>query len=133
MTTPYFFTDAPSRIQSVSTFISKTDLSNTYLGASKKTLTNLLTSNTNVSSAAIHPIAPWIATGSKSAFIDIFLTNGKSIQAIKFHPSFLAERIGPVRVLEFHEVKPILVMGSDNDITIFIANKYSWDYSKSFN
>jgi hypothetical protein len=83
-------------------------------------------SGTGVSAAAVHPVTGWVATGSQASFVDIFQLRGDSIQTVKYHASFVSQRIGPVHALAFHPLKPVLAMATDAYVALYVANKFPW-------
>lgn len=64
--------------------------------------------NSDMNALAVHDYAPIIASGSHKQFIKVFKTNGRSLSMIRYHDSFLGQRIGPISCLAFHKsVRPV--------------------------
>lgn len=76
----------------------------------------------NLTSMVVHRYAPIIATGSAKQLpvIKTFSTNGEQLSMVKFHNSFLVQRIGPVTSLCFHSYNVYLAAGaSDSMVSIY--------------
>ncbi|KAG0604073.1 hypothetical protein M758_10G142500 [Ceratodon purpureus] len=74
----------------------------------------------NLTSVAVHRYAPVIATGSGKQFIKTFSTSGELLSTVRYHNSFLGQRIGPVTSLHFHSYNLLLAAGaSDSMVSIY--------------
>lgn len=72
--------------------------------------------NGSLSAIAVHRHAPIIASGSAKQFIKVFNVNGEPLNNIRYHNSFLGQRIGPVSALSFHPYKVYLAAGATDSI-----------------
>mmetsp|Transcript_23721 Transcript_23721/g.72484 ORF Transcript_23721/g.72484 Transcript_23721/m.72484 type:complete len:2032 (-) Transcript_23721:126-6221(-) len=103
----------------------------------------------SISSLALHPTAPTLATASMAQFIKIFDLNGavpatvervsavadagyampalgppREMSTIRYYDGFLGARIAPVTALAFHPVRNMLVGGAtDGIITLYADGK----------
>lgn len=75
----------------------------------------------HLTSLTAHRHAPVIATGSGKQLIKTFNTNGKQLNMVKYHNSFLGQRIGPVNALCFHPYKALLAAGAMDSIVSIYA------------
>lgn len=67
-----------------------------------------------------HRHAPVIATGSGKQLIKTFSTNGELLSMIRYHSSFLGQRIGSINDLCFHPYKVLVAAGTvDSMVSIF--------------
>jgi regulator-associated protein of mTOR len=73
----------------------------------------------NLTSMAVHRYSPVIATGSGKQLIKTFSTSGEQLSMVRYHNSFLGQRIGPVSSLYFHSYNVLLAAGaSDSMVSI---------------
>lgn len=71
-----------------------------------------------------HRHAPVIATGSGKQLIKVFSTDGRQLNMVKFHNSFLGQRIGPVSALAFHPYEALLAAGAmDSIVSIYAGDR----------
>lgn len=75
----------------------------------------------HLTSLTAHRYAPVIATGSGKQLIKIFSTNGKQLNIVKYHNSFLGQRIGPVSAVRFHPYKVLVAAGAMDSIVSIYA------------
>ena len=75
----------------------------------------------HLTSLTAHRHAPVIATGSGKQLIKNFSTNGEQLSMVRYHNSFLGQRIGPVNSLCFHPYKVLLAAGADDSIVSIYA------------
>jgi regulator-associated protein of mTOR len=74
----------------------------------------------NLTSIAVHRYAPVIATGSGKQLIKTFSTSGEQLSLVRYHNSFLGQRIGPVSSLHFHSYNVLLAAGAaDSMVSIY--------------
>ena len=74
----------------------------------------------NLTSIAVHRYAPVIATGSGKQLIKTFSTAGEPLSMVRYHNSFLGNKIGPVTSLHFHSYNVLLAAGaSDSMVSIY--------------
>ncbi|XP_024383773.1 regulatory-associated protein of TOR 1 isoform X3 [Physcomitrium patens] len=74
----------------------------------------------NLTSVAVHRYADVIATGSGKQLIKTFSSSGELLSSVRYHNSFLGQRIGPVSSLHFHSYNVLLAAGaSDSMISIY--------------
>eukprot|EP00252_Welwitschia_mirabilis_P005146 TRINITY_DN15582_c0_g2_i1.p1 TRINITY_DN15582_c0_g2~~TRINITY_DN15582_c0_g2_i1.p1 ORF type:complete len:1293 (+),score=268.23 TRINITY_DN15582_c0_g2_i1:213-3881(+) len=72
------------------------------------------------SALAVHRHAPVIACGSAKQHIKVFSTTGEPLSAIRYHNSFLVQKIGPVTSLAFHPYNILLAAGAtDSMVSIY--------------
>ena len=73
-----------------------------------------------LSAMAVHRHAPFIACGSAKQVIKVFNFQGEQLSVIRYHNSFLGQRIGPVSSLGFHPYKVYLAAGAtDSNVSIY--------------
>ena len=78
----------------------------------------------NMTTMAIHPRIPLVATGSHAQFIKILTLDGDTLQVVRYHEKMASHRIGPVSCLAFHRYKPLLAGGStDTFIGLYSPKK----------
>lgn len=77
----------------------------------------------HLTSLAVHRHAPVIATGSGKQFMKTFSTEGEHLSMVKYHHSFLGQRIGPVSALRFHPYKVLLAAGAIDSIVSIYAGE----------
>lgn len=75
----------------------------------------------HLTSLTAHRHAPVIATGSGKQLIKVFSTDGRQLNMVKFHNSFLGQRIGPVSALGFHPYEALLAAGAMDSIVSIYA------------
>lgn len=71
-------------------------------------------------------VCVWLAllVGGRSynQFIKVLTLDGETLNVIRYHDGFLAQRIGPVLTLAFHPLKLLLAAGAaDSMISIYSA------------
>jgi WD40 repeat protein len=73
---------------------------------------------------AVHPKIPILATGSHAQFIKILTMDGDTLQVVRYHGMMSNHRIGPVSCLSFHPYKPLLAAGAtDTFIGLYTTKK----------
>lgn len=72
---------------------------------------------------AIHRHAPLVATGSGKQFIKTFSMTGEQLSMVRYHSSFLGQRIGPVSSLHFHPYDILLAAGASDSIVSVYAGE----------
>jgi len=65
---------------------------------------------------ASHPSIPLLASGSQAQFMKIFTLDGDVTQVIRYHEKLSNQMIGPVSCLTFHPTKPMLAVGTTDDL-----------------
>jgi regulator-associated protein of mTOR len=70
----------------------------------------------HLTSIAVHRHAQVIATGSSKQVIKTFSANGEQLGMVRFHNSYLGQRIGPVSALNFHLYSILLAAGATDSI-----------------
>ncbi|XP_024365360.1 regulatory-associated protein of TOR 1 isoform X3 [Physcomitrium patens] len=71
----------------------------------------------------VHRHAPVIATGSGKQLIKTFSTSGEQLSMVKYHSSFIGQRIGSVSALGFHPYKVLLAAGAlDSIVSIYAGD-----------
>lgn len=74
----------------------------------------------SLSAFAIHRHAPFIASGSCKQYIKVFNVHGEQLSVVRYHNSFLGQKIGPVSALSFHPYKVYLAAGAiDSIVSIY--------------
>ena len=64
--------------------------------------------------------APIIASGSAKQLVKVFSLEGALIGTIRYHPTFMAQKIGPVSCLSFHPYQVLLAVGAaDPFVTLY--------------
>lgn len=66
----------------------------------------------SLTALAIHRHAPLIASGSAKQLIKVFNLEGEQLGTIRYSPTFMAQKIGPVSCLAFHPYQILLAAGS---------------------
>ncbi|KAI3968326.1 hypothetical protein MKW92_052315 [Papaver armeniacum] len=66
----------------------------------------------SLTALAIHRHAPVIASGSAKQLIKVFSLTGDQLGTIRYYPSLLGQKIGPVSYLTFHPYQSLLAAGS---------------------
>uniref|UniRef100_A0A7S0LGL0 Uncharacterized protein n=1 Tax=Coccolithus braarudii TaxID=221442 RepID=A0A7S0LGL0_9EUKA len=77
----------------------------------------------SLSSLALHPEVPLLASASRNQLIKLFdLGRGRELGTIRYFDGFLGARIGPVSCLAFHPTKKMLATGSfESTLCIYSA------------
>uniref|UniRef100_A0A0D6QVD8 Raptor N-terminal CASPase-like domain-containing protein n=1 Tax=Araucaria cunninghamii TaxID=56994 RepID=A0A0D6QVD8_ARACU len=78
-----------------------------------------------LTSLAVHRHAPVIASGSAKQYIKVFSLRGDQLSMIRYHNSFLGQRIGPVSCLSFHPYNILLAAGATDAIVSIYAGENS--------
>uniref|UniRef100_A0A0C9S7U4 TSA: Wollemia nobilis Ref_Wollemi_Transcript_12752_5588 transcribed RNA sequence n=1 Tax=Wollemia nobilis TaxID=56998 RepID=A0A0C9S7U4_9CONI len=78
-----------------------------------------------LTSLAVHRHAPVIASGSAKQYIKVFSLRGEQLSMIRYHNSFLGQRIGPVSCLSFHPYNILLAAGATDAIVSIYAGENS--------
>ncbi|KAL6002961.1 Regulatory-associated protein of TOR 1 [Asimina triloba] len=66
----------------------------------------------SLTALAIHSHAPIIASGSARQIIKVFNLEGEQLSIIRYRPTFMAQKIGPVSCLTFHPYRVLLAAGA---------------------
>ncbi|KAM2045812.1 hypothetical protein ACFX1T_009964 [Malus domestica] len=66
----------------------------------------------SLTALAVHRHAPIIASGSAKQLIKVFSLEGEQLGTIRYYPSFMAQKIGPVSSLAFHPYEVLLAAGA---------------------
>lgn len=66
----------------------------------------------SLTALAVHRHAPLIASGSAKQLIKVFSLEGEQLGTIRYYPSFMAQKIGPVSCLAFHPYEVLLAAGA---------------------
>ncbi|PQQ12301.1 regulatory-associated protein of TOR 1 [Prunus yedoensis var. nudiflora] len=66
----------------------------------------------SLTALAVHRHAPIIASGSAKQLIKVFSLEGEQLGTIRYYPSFMAQKIGPVSCLAFHPYEVLLAAGA---------------------
>lgn len=78
----------------------------------------------HMTSQAVHRHAPVIATGSAKQFIKVYNLNGEQLSIVRYHNSFLGQRIGPVSCLNFHPYNILLAAGAlDTTVSVYADSR----------
>ncbi|KAL2653954.1 hypothetical protein R1flu_022082 [Riccia fluitans] len=77
----------------------------------------------HLTSFAVHRHAPVLASGSAKQFIKVFSTSGEQLSMVRYHNSFLGQRIGPVSCLHFHPYSVLLAAGATDSIVSIYAGE----------
>ena len=73
---------------------------------------------------AVHPKIPIMATGSHAQFIKVLTHDGDTLQVLRYHEKMANHRIGPVSCVAFHPFKPVLAAGAtDKFIGLYAPKK----------
>lgn len=76
----------------------------------------------SMTALAVHRHAPVMASGSAKQYIKVFSLSGEQLSMVRYHNSFLGQRIGPVSCLQFHPYSVLLAAGaSDAIVSIYAA------------
>lgn len=74
----------------------------------------------SLTALAVHRHAPIIASGSAKQLIKVFSLEGEQLGTIRYHPTFMAQKIGPVSSLTFHPYQVLLAAGAaDPFVTLY--------------
>ncbi|KAK9734343.1 hypothetical protein RND81_04G133000 [Saponaria officinalis] len=74
----------------------------------------------SLTALAVHRHAPIVASGSAKQLIKVFNLNGDQLGTIRYHPTFMAQKIGPVSCLSFHPYQILLAAGAaDPFVTLY--------------
>jgi regulator-associated protein of mTOR len=74
----------------------------------------------SLTALAVHRHAPLIASGSAKQFIKIFNLAGEQLGTIRYYPTIMAQKIGPVSCLTFHPYQVFLAAGfADSCVSIY--------------
>ena len=74
----------------------------------------------SLTALAVHRHAPIIASGSAKQLIKVFSLEGEQLGTIRYHPTFMAQKIGPVNCLAFHPYQVLLAAGAaDPFVTLY--------------
>ncbi|GAX13032.1 regulatory associated protein of mTOR [Fistulifera solaris] len=65
---------------------------------------------------AVHPHIPMLATGSHAQFIKMLTPDGDTLQVLRYHEKMANHRIGPVSFVAFHPFKPLLAAGATDSM-----------------
>ncbi|KAG0616749.1 hypothetical protein M758_5G139500 [Ceratodon purpureus] len=77
----------------------------------------------HLTTLSVHRHAPVIATGSGKQLIKTFNTSGEQLSIVRYHNSFLGQRIGPVSALGFHPYKVLLAAGAVDSLVSIYAGE----------
>ncbi|KAK3404989.1 hypothetical protein EUGRSUZ_K01267 [Eucalyptus grandis] len=72
---------------------------------------------------AVHRHAPIIASGSAEQRIKVFSLDGQPLGTIRYHPTFMAQKIGSVSCLTFHPYQVLLAAGAADACVSLYANE----------
>jgi regulator-associated protein of mTOR len=71
----------------------------------------------------VHRHAPVMASGSAKQYIKVFSMVGEQLSMVRYHNSFLGQRIGPVSCLQFHPYQVLLAAGATDSIVSIYAGE----------
>ncbi|GJP30693.1 hypothetical protein CLOM_g4583 [Closterium sp. NIES-68] len=77
----------------------------------------------HLTALSVHRHLPVMATGSSKQLIRVFNMSGDLLSVVRYHNSFLGQRIGPVSALHFHPYKPLLAAGATDSIVSIYAGE----------
>jgi len=77
----------------------------------------------HLTALTVHRHAPVIATGSGKQLIKTFSTSGELLSRVRFHNSYLGQKIGPVSALGFHPYKVLLAAGAVDSLVSIYAGE----------
>ncbi|KAK7294811.1 hypothetical protein RJT34_17708 [Clitoria ternatea] len=66
----------------------------------------------SLTALAVHRHAPIIASGSAKQLIKVFSLEGDQLGTIRYYPTLMAQKIGPVSCLNFHPYQVLLAAGA---------------------
>jgi WD40 repeat protein len=73
---------------------------------------------------AVHPKIPIIATGSDAQFVKIVTLDGDTVQVLRYHEKLASHKFGPISCLAFHPYKALLAAGAtDNYIGLYATKQ----------
>ncbi|KAG0473726.1 hypothetical protein HPP92_015071 [Vanilla planifolia] len=79
----------------------------------------------SLTALAIHRHAPVIASGSAKQIVKVFSLDGEQLSIIRYHPTFMAQRIGSISCLTFHPYRVLLAAGAaDACVSIYADDNY---------
>ncbi|XP_058110539.1 regulatory-associated protein of TOR 1 isoform X2 [Magnolia sinica] len=79
----------------------------------------------SLTALAVHRHAPIIASGSAKQIIKVFNLEGEQLSIIRYHPTFMAQKIGAVSCLTFHPYRVLLAAGAtDACVSIYAEDGY---------
>ncbi|XP_073034255.1 LOW QUALITY PROTEIN: regulatory-associated protein of TOR 1-like [Primulina eburnea] len=93
--------------------------------AAKKTYLTIEAHRGSLTALAIHRHAPLVASGSAKQFIKIFNLTGDQLGTIRYHPTFMAQKIGSVSCLTFHPYQVLLAAGAADSCVSIYADEIS--------
>ncbi|XP_073297901.1 regulatory-associated protein of TOR 1-like isoform X1 [Primulina huaijiensis] len=93
--------------------------------AAKKTYLTIEAHRGSLTALAVHRHAPLIASGSAKQFIKIFNLRGNQLGTIRYHPTFMAQKIGSVNCLTFHPYQVLLAAGAADSCVSIYADEIS--------
>ncbi|XP_076922188.1 regulatory-associated protein of TOR 1-like [Bidens hawaiensis] len=79
----------------------------------------------SLTALAIHRHAPLIASGSARQLIKVFNLEGEQLGTIRYSPTFMAKKIGPVSCLAFHPYQILLAAGAVDSCVSIYADEIS--------
>lgn len=79
----------------------------------------------SLTALAVHRHAPVIASGSAKQYIKVFSITGEQLSVVRYHNSFLGQRIGPVSCLSFHPYNILLAAGATDAIVSIYSGENS--------
>ncbi|CAI5504298.1 unnamed protein product [Closterium sp. Naga37s-1] len=77
----------------------------------------------HLTALSVHRHLPVMATGSSKQLIRVFNMSGDLLSVVRYHNSFLGQRIGPVSALHFHPYRPLLAAGATDSIVSIYAGE----------
>ncbi|KZV17160.1 regulatory-associated protein of TOR 1-like [Dorcoceras hygrometricum] len=93
--------------------------------ATKKTYLTIEAHRGSLTALAVHRHAPLVASGSAKQFIKIFNLTGDQLGTIRYHPTFMAQKIGSVSCLTFHPYQVLLAAGAADSCVSIYADEIS--------
>ncbi|XP_024011669.1 regulatory-associated protein of TOR 2 isoform X2 [Eutrema salsugineum] len=82
------------------------------LRRTKETYLTIEAHRGSLTALGVHRHAPIIVSGSAKQLIKVFNLEGEQLGSIKYHTSFMAQKIGPVSCLSFHPYQVLLAAGA---------------------
>lgn len=79
----------------------------------------------SLTALAVHRHAPVIASGSAKQLIKVFSLEGSQLGTIRYYPTFMAQKIGPVSCLTFHPYQVLLAAGAADALVSIYADDNS--------
>lgn len=79
----------------------------------------------SLTTLAVHRHAPLIASGSAKQLIKVFSMEGSQLGTIRYYPTLIAQRIGPVSCLTFHPYQVLLAAGAADALVSIYADDNS--------